>query len=296
MMEIYTAIQWLIIKYIVNLLKDGKSDPDTWFKLHRHDGDKVNDYALSLFVAYKYQIQKAVKDAYRDAELKANEHMLIEFGQTNIEHDTDKKVNDTLKLLNAYILYGLVNGRRKGTIVRDFDKLLKDTRNQANLSGKSLEEVLSTNIKSTYSSGLKSKYRDKKGNEWNLDRYALAVFNMIYQETYTNAQRQVTNQLAKVFKYPNPRPACMGLEASGIISIVPRSQLKDEYQGYANIYDPEHDYGSPGGHHGIHCRHVWHGVESTQDRSTSLYRPVDQAFQTFHTARINLVKGIDRLL
>lgn len=274
LIQIIAIIQRTIINHIIDRLLD-TDDLTEWHKIHSQDSQEVNEFVALLLSQFSNQMTRSVEDTILLAESLANEHYLREF-KTELNHDTERKIDETIEYLNVFVIRGLLtDSRAYGTVEHSYKAIVKDVAEQVIKDDIELEEAIKAQVMLKFDKGLLSGYFDNIGRQWRLDRYVMEVLNMCFQKTYRESEEQLNVELVKIFQFPNPRHECTELQESGIICIVPKSQASLKALQYPNIYD--HAYLEPHGHRGINCRHIWHSLEAENNYSDILYSEVDLA-------------------
>lgn len=293
--ETYEVIERVILDYLIDELKFNEQTIDEWRNRIKSDAEARRVYYLTVLGVHKANTQEAIKDAVEDATTLILTFMHNQFGE-NIKSYIDEEVyqKKAIGFLNENVIAGLVGaGLKKGAIEQQIDNIINYVIDNLT-EDTDIEELIAEAIQSELQNGLDSGYFQKDGVQWKLDRYVTEVFINIYLQIYREQQSKALsdNHLVKVFKYPNPRDACQGLEKSEIISILPRDELTGEEQQYACIYDAEHKYLEPDGHHGINCRHVWHHVDAKENTGDALYNIVDEARLRLQVKRMGIKEMI----
>lgn len=253
---------------MINLLLDDIEKPN-WAEIKENQKSILNDYVLAVLMNNKEKLKLALSYMANDADRRNHDYLLEEF-DIESEKLAERRIEEASAFINAYIINGLPSGKNAGTVERVFQEIIDNVK-QADSDGVSLDkESIKTITLETIGKGLNSGYIDKTGVDWNLDRLTKDIGSHVYKETYFEASKLIDTELVKVYKFVNPRLACQKLEASGIIGIKPRSQMSEENQKYPNVWDAEHKYLEPDGHHGYNCRHVWHNIKSQVNRTNDL--------------------------
>lgn len=271
------TIHWYIIQKMINLLKP-KSDNQTieeYLVEVEKERKELNTYVLRLLINQRDEIQALVFQEHRQALKLINDHIEAEWGKSDdeTEFDSRSRIEKVIEVINLYILTTLISTTsRKGTAERKFDDILKEVRTLDDI-----EEVPKV-IEKHLEKGIDSGYQDISGLIWRIPRQIKAIVDHLYNDTFNEVliheleRREI--ELVRVDLFDNPRDACRKLQDSGIICIVPREKASEQSQKYPNIWDSEHLYGHPAGHHGINCRHVWHNVSSNTNNN-GLYDVLD---------------------
>lgn len=271
--QLVQMIQRLIWVKLIDLLEYDLTDTE----LKRKTED-LNEYVVMLLVQNQKVINTILGKKIVEATNNISKLLLREFdykGEINTQQATEKVV----KSLNDNILVWLATS---GYLAELYTTLSKQEA--------TLDEVIEL--------GLMSGYVDGRGNRWAIDRVAHEEEKRLFREIYFDAQSQAFEELGielvRVGNFAKPREACKSLQSSGVICIVPREQASQEAKRYPNIWDAEHRYMEPDGHHGINCRHVWHSIDThSTSNDVALWRSVDKSKQDLikgREERINLIR------
>lgn len=292
LVETYSVFQWLIVKRMIELLKDDTDlTKESWAAIKLDQARELNDYVISELLAMDYQVIEAIKDDYDEAYNLIGEHLFNEFGE--IAGSPDELLDGTIGFINRDVITPLYSSSEQVGVVETAYKSIID---EVIKSDEQLTTALELAILYVLQDGLDSGFISKAGYRWKLDRTIGQINKHIYLDLYKREFRRLSEghtELVRVFEYVNPRDACVKLQNSGIIAIKPRSVLSEENQHYPNIWDVEHKYTEPSGHHGIHCRHSWHNINSQTDNSETLYNPIDEIALAVEVSRLrykNLLK------
>lgn len=276
LIESYNIIQWLIVKEMIQLLRVEKGQSvGEWKEEKLSYIPDLNTFTIDALVMNNHQVMQALQSEYNEAYRLISEHMEEQFGL--LLEQNDEQLQQTIDYINRDIIRSLYSARnRKGVVQQTYEQIIDEV-------VKSDESDLATALKvvliATLSNGLDSGFKQVNGITWKMDRTASQISKHIFQEMYNNAYKQLQNsdvEVVKVFKYVKPRDACRKLQESGVIGIKPRHVMSAKNQIYPNVWDVEHHFLEPGGHHGIHCRHTWHSVKANKDNTNKLYDPVDE--------------------
>lgn len=270
--KLVQMIQRLIWVKLIDLLDHNLTETEL-----KRKTEELNEYVVMLLVQNQRVINTVLGKKIAEATNNIAKLLEREFGYQEAI-DTTKATEKVVKSLNNNILVWLV---ASGYLAELYTRLSKQET--------TLDEVLEL--------GLMSGYMDGRGNRWAIDRVAHEEEKRLFREIYFDAQSQAFEklgiELVKVGTYAKPREACKSLQHSGVICIVPREQASQEAKQYPNIWDAEHRYMEPDGHHGINCRHVWHSIDmQSTSNDVALWRSVDKSKSDLVEGRAERIKLI----
>lgn len=237
-LEAYNVLQWTIIKKMIELLEDD-AEPE-----------ELNEFVIDALVTNNHLVVQAAQQEFEEASDKINEHMLSQF---NVDfRPSDERLQATVDYLNRDIVRPLYSTQSRVGIA---EQAYRDIVERVENSDKEYSLAMQAAILAVLGNGLLSGFVQIDGKRWRLDRTAQQISKNMYISIYNQAFEQLRNsdvELVRVFQYVNPRDACTKLQNEGIIAIKPRDVLSQEFQRYPNIWDAEHKYLEPSGHHGRH--------------------------------------------
>lgn len=276
LIEVFNYLQLEIIREVISLLRLDDSDGRGWIGRKRGEAKEINQFIRRVLRRYNKQIEQALMNSSDEAYKEIERHIAVNWRPYRIQR-TYREEARAVDYLNQFALTGLITRTRfLGSVERQIERLLNKIEALEDINQEAIDKL----IEEEFELGLLSDYQDTRGYRWALDRYVREVEDhlivAIYTSGLTGYLTSSNTELVRVPKFSNPRPACEGLQSgAGIICVVPRSQASPEAQAYPNIYDSQHKYGSPDGHHGINCRHTWTAVDNLDGRPT-LYDRIDR--------------------
>ncbi|WP_225743363.1 phage minor capsid protein [Marinilactibacillus sp. Marseille-P9653] len=293
--ERYFNIEWTIIQLIVNYLEPIKGETVVTWKADRlNQVDQLTENVIDLLAINKNAIQRSVKTQAERAYELVRLHLLEEFG---IEVEYDPSIaQEAVEYLNRDITRALPS-----TSEELYLQVIEQVAGEPKKDEQELFEVFGSITLASLEKGLTSGFIQSDGVVWSLKRVAAQIEKKIYINTYNRFFEKLRFngvELVKVHKFVKPRPACAHLQASGTICIVPRTDASPENLVYPNIWDEEHRYEQPGGHRGSdgNCRHVWHGLNASKDKTNRLYNPIDEIYLALEGYRIKFINNLNTLL
>lgn len=289
----FQTIEWVIIRELIERLRhDGEGTVEEWASNRVDAADEVVEFVINVLINNRSTIQQAVQSDIQSAFERIQEHIQLEFG-IEIEMDEEHEAQ-VLEYLNRDVIRSLPE-----TVEDTYLSVVEHVQESEITGDTALDEVISVIILDDLRKGLKSGFFQSDGQQWNLDRLASHIEKRIYLDEYNHAWehlRFTAVEIVRVHEFEHPRDACADLQISGIISIKPRETLSESAQVYPNIWDPIHKYMEIDGHHGIHCRHAWHHVDSSENRTAGLYGVLNDIRLSFELFRMDLAHRIERYI
>lgn len=297
--QTFQTIEWMIIKQMMDYLRYEEDTPfDEWIESRLELTEELNSFVIQVLAANRNEIQRAIEEDVEQAYQLINSHLESEFG---VEADPDEEAAAVVALyLNRDAirpLYGTET--RIGTVESAYRDLVNDIKRIEIIDDELLSNKIKEAIENRLSDGLKSGFFQKDGKQWTLRRVVSHIEKRLFTDSFNNAFERLRFrgvELVKVFKFVNARDACVELQASGTICIVPRNEASEEALLYPNIHDTHHKYGEPDGHRGINCRHAWHHVDAETDRTDELFNPIDELALQYEVYKLRLKNLIHRYI
>lgn len=296
----YEVVERVIISEMIDILRyDGEETIEEWIEKREEQLSELNTFVISALGYNNRRVQESIKKAVNQAEQSIADHIEEEWSFTDVEHDTEKYVEQATDFLNENIQRSLISVHpRVGTVEQIFNRIIESAKEEQ--ATDDLEEVIHAILITELSQGLQSGFVQSNGVQWRLDRYINAVekhiFHDIFEEAISKTLQKNGVELVRVFKYVRPRDACVELQNSGIICIVPREQASEEALQYPNIHDAHHRYLEADGHHGINCRHAWHHLDAEQNKAPKLYKILDKNLLNLEYKRIQFFRMVEEKL
>lgn len=180
-------------------------------------------------------------------------------GRTNTEQAqtiTNRIVKDALRDFDERVQKTLLDSNiAQNSIRKAYDDVLRRTTISVLNGGKTLDKSLEGAVMDVYDKGLPSTFYDSAGRSWNIERYAEVVTRSAVQNVYNDVRtaRMTEEELYTVLvsSHPKSREACSYCQGK-VIDIRP---IGENTSGYPSAY--EYGYGTPAGHRGVNCRHLW---------------------------------------
>lgn len=264
MVEIYQTLEIELIKKIIEEIQD--------------TGDVLSWQArkLSELRALTQSTLKEIEKATGLAEERLNEIMtqygdeLIKDIDEQIPYDPKPKPTNLDSIMESYKnqtwldIDNLVNQTLVTTnygqnpVTQAYTNVLNRTSALFNTGIYTLEEAVEKSIIELSRKGIMSSFIDKGGHRWSIESYVRTVMRSTLANTYNEVR---TERMAEygihtvvVTSHAGAREACTRIQGN-VVDLRPVEEADGEYK---SIYDPswQADYGEPGGHRGVNCRHL----------------------------------------
>ncbi len=300
--QAYEVIERMIVSEMVELLAyDGEKSIEELAEDRKEKFNELNAYVITTLGYNNRRIVKGVQDAIAEAEQLITEHIQEEWQLEASDYDTTEDAERAINFLNENIQKSLISVfPQKGTVEQLYNRVIDLALEDE--SDDEIQEVLYAIMLAELGKGLSTGYVQSDGIRWQMDRYVNEVEKHMYRGVFDRLLRDTLGfhgvELVKVFKYVRPRDACVELQNSGTICIVPRNEASEESLKYPNIHDPQHKYLQPGGHHGsdANCRHEWHHINATENKATKLYKTLDKNLLILEYKRMQFKRMVQGLL
>lgn len=269
MADLYNSLEGEIIRIIIKRLNNGHRDITMWqaqklqeLRLFNNDVAKyvaeVTDVSETVITnmfeeAGKRMIDDvdvAMSQAFEKKPLPENLNQVMEGYRNQVWSEIDNYVNQTLISTN----YGY------GTVGKAYTDVLNRTTAMFNTGLYTFEESLERSIMELAQKGIDSVFVDRGGHTWSLERYVRTVLKSTLSNTYDEVRKERMAEYGVhtvlVTSHAGARDACSRIQGN-VVDLRPMDELPSDWE-YRSIYDPywQADYGEPGGHRGINCRHL----------------------------------------
>lgn len=267
MSELYQSLEGEIIRIIIKRLNSGYNDIAYW------QAEKLADLRL-----FNREVAKLLAEVTNVAEPEIL-RMFEEAGK-GIVQDVDKAMpydpkpmpTDLDNVMRAYhnqvwseidnyvnqtlitTVYGV------GTAQRAYQNVLNQTSAMFNTGLYTFEQSLERAITDLAQKGIRTILTDRGGNTWSLEGYVRTVLKSTLGNTYNELRTERMSEYGVhtvlVTSHAGARHQCSKIQGN-VVDLRPVSEIPEDSE-YKSIYDPvwDADYGLPGGHRGVNCRHL----------------------------------------
>lgn len=267
MAELYQSLEGEIIRIIIKRLNSGERDIALWqaekladLRLFNRDVMKllaeVTNVAESEIIRMFEDTGKGiVQDVdrampYEQKPMPTNLDYVMRAYHNQVWSDIDNYVNQTLITTN----FGA------GSAQRAYQGVLNQTSAMFNTGLYTFEQSLEKSITDLAQKGIRTILTDRGGNSWSLEGYVRTVLKSTLGNTYNELRTERMSDYGVhtvlVTSHAGARYQCSKIQGN-VVDLRPASEIPTDSK-YKSIYDPswDADYGLPGGHRGVNCRHL----------------------------------------
>ncbi len=147
-----------------------------------------------------------------------------------------------------------------GTAQMAYTEVLNKTASWFNAGLYNFKDALEKSITELAQKGIGSGLIDKGGRRWNLEGYVRSVLKSTLGNTYDEVRKERMAEYGVhtvvVSSHAGARPTCSIIQGN-VVDLRHMEEIPPDSE-YKSIYDPywEAEYGEPGGHRGVNCRHI----------------------------------------
>lgn len=267
MSELYNSLEGEIIRIIIKRLEGGHKDIAIW------QAEKL--YDLRLFNSEVIELLAKVTDVAEPEVLK----MFQEAGNTivkdidgvmpyeklpiptNLDNVMRAYSNQAWLEVGNYVNQTLVTTNYgAGTAQRAYTDTLNKASAFFNTGIYTMNQSVERAVMELAQKGIKSTFVDKGGHNWSLEGYTRTVMKSTLGNTYDELRKDRMSEYGVhtvvVTSLVGSATRCTRIQGN-VVDLRPTSELQEEDE-YKSIFDPvwQADYGAPGGHRGVNCRHM----------------------------------------
>lgn len=267
MSDLYNSLEGEIIRIIIKRLQGGNNDVMQW------QAEKLADLRL-----FNRDVVKLLSEVTKVAEPEILR--MFEDAGKGIVQDVDKAMpydpkpmpTDLDNVMRAYhnqvwseidnyvnqtlitTVYGV------GTAQRAYQNVLNQTSAMFNTGLYTFEQSLEKAVTNLAQRGIRTILTDRGGNTWSLEGYVRTVLKSTLGNTYNELRTERMSEYGVhtvlVTSHAGARAQCSKIQGH-VVDLRPVSEIPADSE-YKSIYDPswDADYGLPGGHRGVNCRHL----------------------------------------
>ncbi|MBW4827641.1 MAG: phage minor capsid protein [Clostridiaceae bacterium] len=267
MSDLYNSLEGEIIRILIKRLNRGHKDILQWqaeklqeLRLFNSDVTRLLSEVTKVAEA---EIKRMLEDTgfgvikdidnimpYDTKPISNNIDQVMRGYQGQVWSEIDNYVNQTLVTTH----YG------HGTAARAYQDVLNRTSAMFNTGMYTFEDSLERSITELAQKGISSTFIDKSGHTWNLESYTRTVLKSTLGNTYDEVRKERMADYGihtvVVTSHAGARKACSKIQGN-VVDLRRPEELPHDWP-YKSIYDPywQAEYGTPGGHRGVNCRHL----------------------------------------
>lgn len=267
MSDLYNSLEGEIIRILIKRLNSGERDIALWqaekladLRLFNRDVAKllaeVTNVAepeiLRMFNETGKGIIQDVDNAMpNDAKpMPTNLDNVMRGYHNQVWSEIDNYVNQTL----ITTVYGA------GSAQKAYVDVLNKTSAAFNTGLYTFEQSVERAIMDLAQRGIRSSFVDRGGNTWSLEGYIRTVLKSTLGNTYNELRTERMSEYGVhtvvVTSHAGARAECSRIQGH-VVDLRQPSEIPFDSE-YKSIHDPswQADYGVPGGHRGVNCRHL----------------------------------------
>ena len=267
MADLYNSLEGEIIKIIIKRLNNGHSDIAQWqvrklqeLRLFNRDVAKliseVTDVAEPELLRMFQDVGNGVVHDIDRAMPFPNKPMPEDLDQImrgyhkQVWTDIDNYVNQTL----------LTTQFGTGSAQRAYQTVLNQTSAMFNTGLYTFEQAVEKSVQDLAQRGIQTVLTDKGGHTWSLERYTRTVLKSTLGNTYDAIRKERMGEYGiftvLVTSHVGARQACSKIQGK-VVDLREPADIPADSE-YKSIYDSSWaaEYGTPGGHRGVNCRHL----------------------------------------
>ena len=262
--ELYDSLEGEIIRIIARRLSRGHKDILHWQaqklkELHLFNSEVVRELSRVTKVA-EPEIRRMLEDVGLGAVQDIDKAVPYSAKPkpNNLDAVIKGYANQAWSGVNNYVNQSLITTHYGGTAQRAYTGVLNRTAAMFNTGLYTLEQSLERSIMELAQKGISSGLVDGAGRIWGLEGYVRNVLKSTLGNTFDEVRKERMAEYeiytVVVTSHAGARPACSIIQGN----VVDLRENVPEDNEYKSIYDPywQADYGAPGGHRGINCRHL----------------------------------------
>lgn len=267
MAEIYTSLEGEIIRIIIEQLESGEGTIYEWQLEKLRDLGLLNRQTMELVADVSGVMRDEVEKMFIDAghEMVTDVDSGLPYQPRPIPNNLDQVMkgfsDQTWRNLDNYVNQTLITTNYGIGVV---EQLYTDILNKATAYVTSgiftFEEGVERAVQDAVNNGIRTTLTDKGGNHWKIDSYARTVVKSTLTNAYDKVRKERMEEygehLVLVSSHAGAREACSKIQGE-VVDLRPMHEIPSDSK-YRSIEDPYWgaDYGAPGGHRGINCRHI----------------------------------------
>lgn len=267
--HIYQSLEGEIIRLIIERIKkSGIESVAQWQLEHLRDLRLLNREVAEMLAEVTPVAQEEIQRRFEEAGLGAIESVDKPLNMENVS--IPNRLDDVMRGFYNQAWSGvenLVNQTLVSTnygagslVTREYTDILNRGSALFNTGIYTQEEAVKKAVQEMAQRGVRSAFVDKGGHTWSLERYTRTVMKSTLGNTYNAVKKERMEEFdvhtVVVTSHMGARDACSKIQGQVVDLRLP-SEIPTGAHNYRSIYDPYWgaDYGEPGGHLGVNCRH-----------------------------------------
>ena len=266
--HLYQSLEGEILKLIIQTIMDhGIENIETWQVEQLRDLRMLNQEVTKLLADLTATAEPDIREKFEQTKVGAVKEIDTIIGEetqipTRLDNvmrgyynqawlGIDNLVNQTLVSTN----YGAASA-----VTQAYTKTLTRVSALFNTGILTQEQAVLKAVQELAQRGIQSRFIDRGGNSWSLERYTRTVMKSTLGNTYDEVRKERMEEAGLytvvVTSHAGARAECARIQGNVVDLRLP-SEIPEDAHNYKSIYDPSWAaaYGEPGGHRGINCRH-----------------------------------------
>lgn len=267
MSDLYNSLEGEIIRIIIKRLNNGHSDITQWQVQKMGELRLFNKEVVRLIADLTDVAEPELLQMFQDLgkgvihdidtvmpyptkPQPENLDMIMRGYHQQVWTEIDNYVNQTLLTTQ----YGM------GSAQRAYQTVLNQTSAMFNTGLYTFEQAVEKSVQDLAQRGIQTVLTDKGGHTWSLERYTRTVLKSTLGNTYDAVRKERMGEYGihtvLVTSHVGARQACSRIQGKVVdlresADIPPDSEFRSIYDAYWRA-----EYGTPGGHRGVNCRHL----------------------------------------
>ncbi|WP_161877869.1 phage minor capsid protein [Alkalibacterium sp. MB6] len=266
--HLYQSLEGEIIKLIIQRIKKSGIDSVAQWQLeYLRDLRLLNTEVAEMLAEVTSVAEEEVLKRFEQAELGAIESVdsALSLESASIPTRLDNVMrgyyNQAWSGIDNLVNQTLVstNYEAGSVVTREYTDILNRTSSLFNTGIYTQEEAVKKAVQEMAQRGIRSTFVDKGGHTWSLERYTRTIMKSTLGNTYNEVKKERMEEFGihtvVVTSHMGARAECARIQGN-VVDLRYPSELPID-SAYKSIYDPDWgaDYGEPGGHRGVNCRH-----------------------------------------
>ncbi|MEW8974101.1 MAG: phage minor capsid protein [Tissierellaceae bacterium] len=267
MAELYNSLEGEIIRIIIKRLNRGHDDILQWQAEKLQEPRLFNSDVTRLLSEVTKVAESEIKRMLEDTGVRIIKDVdnAMPYDIKSIPNNIDQVMrgyyNQAWSEIHNYVNQTLVTTHYgHGTATRAYQDVLNRTSAMFNSGLYTSEDSLEISITELAQKGIDSALVDSRGHRWNIEGYVRNLLKSTLGNTYDEVRKErmadYDVHTVVVTSHAGAREACSRIQGN-VVDLRRPEELPHDWP-YKSIYDPywQAEYGTPGGHRGINCRHL----------------------------------------
>lgn len=265
--EIYNSLEGELLRVIIRRLNKGHSDILFWQAQKLQELRLFNEETVGLLSKATALAEPQINQLFEEVGIGAIKDIdkAVPFSVKPVPNNLDVIMKgyreQAMSGIENYVNQSLITTHYGvGTAQMAYTKVLNETSSWFNAGIHTFDTALERSITRLAQKGIDSGLVDRAGRRWSLEGYVRGVLKSTLTNTFdiVRKERMAEYEIYTVVvtSHAGARPACSIIQGN-VVDLRPPEELPEDSK-YKSIYDPYWgaEYGTPGGHRGVNCRHL----------------------------------------